>query len=424
MPKPVRKMQKNNAIAQARILPKIPRELLDQLVKGPMSAEAVEDASRAFKKALIERALGGEMSHHLGYAVGEEKPEAASNYRNGRSGKTILTDDGPLRIEVPRDREGLFEPKLIGKHERRFTGFDDKIIAMYARGMTVREIQAFLMEMYATEVAPDFISTVTDAVLAEITAWQSRPLEPMYPVIFFDALRVKIREDNVVRNKAVYLALGVRPDGSREILGLWIENTEGAKFWMKVFNDLKTRGVDDILIAVTDGLKGMAEALAVVYPATTLQTCIVHLIRNSLAYANWKERKTLAAAIKPIYTAASAEAAEAALETFAAGPWGLRFPTVVASWRRAWSNVIPFFAFPPQVRRVIYTTNAIESVNAQLRKIIKTRGHFPSDDAASKLIWLALRNITADWGRAARDWKEAMNQFAILYQDRFTRPQA
>jgi len=347
--------------------------LLDQLVKGPMSAEAVEDASRAFKKALIERALGGEMSHHLGYAVGEEKPEAASNYRNGRSGKTILTDDGPLRIEVPRDREGLFEPKLIGKHERRFTGFDDKIIAMYARGMTVREIQAFLMEMYATEVAPDFISTVTDAVLAEITAWQSRPLEPMYPVIFFDALRVKIREDNVVRNKAVYLALGVRPDGSREILGLWIENTEGAKFWMKVFNDLKTRGVDDILIAVTDGLKGMAEALAVVYPATTLQTCIVHLIRNSLAYANWKERKTLAAAIKPIYTAASAEAAEAALETFAAGPWGLRFPTVVASWRRAWSNVIPFFAFPPQVRRVIYTTNAIESVNAQLRKIIKTR---------------------------------------------------
>jgi len=424
MPKPVRKMQKNNAIAQARILPKIPRELLDQLVKGPMSAEAVEDASRAFKKALIERALGGEMSHHLGYAVGEEKPEAASNYRNGRSGKTILTDDGPLRIEVPRDREGEFEPKLIGKHERRFTGFDDKIIAMYARGMTVREIQAFLMEMYATEVAPDFISTVTDAVLAEITAWQSRPLEPMYPVIFFDALRVKIREDNVVRNKAVYLALGVRPDGSREILGLWIENTEGAKFWMKVFNDLKTRGVDDILIAVTDGLKGMAEALAVVYPATTLQTCIVHLIRNSLAYANWKERKTLAAAIKPIYTAASAEAAEAALETFAAGPWGLRFPTVVASWRRAWSNVIPFFAFPPQVRRVIYTTNAIESVNAQLRKIIKTRGHFPSDDAASKLIWLALRNITADWGRAARDWKEAMNQFAILYQDRFTRPQA
>jgi len=424
MPKPVRKMQKANAAAQAAVLAKIPPELLDELVKGPMTAEAVEDVSRAFKKALIERALGAEMSHHLGYAAGSEKPEAATNHRNGRSGKTVLTDDGPLRIDVPRDREGDFEPKLIGKHERRFTGFDDKIIGMYARGMTVREIQGFLAEMYATEVTPEFISTVTDAVLAEITAWQSRPLEPMYPVIFFDALRVKIREDNVVRNKAVYLALGVRPDGTREILGLWIETTEGAKFWMKVFNDLKTRGVADILIAVTDGLKGMAEALAVVYPATTLQTCIVHLIRNSLDYASWKDRRALAAAIKPIYTAASAESAEAELAAFETGPWGERFPTVAAAWRRAWSNVIPFFAFPPAVRKVIYTTNALESVNARLRKIIKTRGHFPSDEAASKLIWLALRNITAKWSHAAHDWKAAMNQFAILYQDRFTRPQA
>ncbi len=406
------------------MLPKIPPELLDQLVRGPMTAAAVEDASRAFKKALIERALGAEMSHHLGYASGAEKPELGTNHRNGKSGKTILTDDGPLRIEVPRDREGEFEPKLIGKHERRFTGFDDKIIAMYARGMTVREIPGFLAEMYATDVAPDFISTVTDAVLAEITVWQSRPLEPMYPVIFFDALRVKIREDNVVRNKAVYLALGVCPDGTRDILGLWIENTEGAKFWMKVFNDLKTRGVDDILIAVTDGLKGMAEALAAVYPATTLQTCIVHLIRNSLDYASWRDRRLLAAAIKPIYTATSAESAEAELTAFETGPWGEKFPTVAASWRRAWSNVIPFFAFPPAVRRVIYTTNSIESVNARLRKIIKTRGHFPSDDAASKLIWLALRNITADWSRASHNWKTAMNQFAILYQDRFTRPQA
>jgi putative transposase len=424
MPKPVRKMQKANAAAQAAVLPKIPPELLDHLVEGPMTAEAVDDASRAFKKALIERALGAEMSHHLGYTAGADKPETATNHRNGRSGKTVLTDDGPLRIEVPRDREGGFEPKLIGKHERRFTGFDDKIIAMYARGMTVREIQGFLAEMYATDVTPEFISSVTDAVLAEVTAWQSRPLEPMYPVIFFDALRVKIREDNVVRNKAVYLALGVRPDGTRDILGLWIENTEGAKFWMKVFNDLKTRGVADILIAVTDGLKGMAEALTVVYPATTLQTCIVHLIRNSLDYASWKERKALAAAIRPIYTAASAESAEAELAVFEVGPWGQKFPTVTASWRRAWSNVIPFFAFPPAVRRVIYTTNSIESVNARLRKIIKTRGHFPSDDAASKLIWLALRNITAEWGRAAHDWKTAMNQFAILYQDRFTRQQA
>ncbi len=372
MPKPVRKMQKNNAIAQAAVLPKIPPELLDQLVQGPMTAEAVEDASRAFKKALIERALGAEMNHHLGYRIGADKPQEVTNHRNGKSAKTVLTDGGPVRIEVPRDRAGEFEPKLIGKHERRFTGFDDKIIAMYARGMTVREIQAFLAEMYATEVAPDFISGVTDAVLSEITAWQARPLEPMYPVIFFDALRVKIREDNVVRNKAVYLALGVRPDGIRDILGLWIENTEGAKFWMKVFNDLKTRGVADVLIAVTDGLKGMAEALAVVYPDTTLQTCIVHLIRNSLDYASWKERKALATAIKPIYKAASAEAAQAELDAFEDGPWGQKFPTVVASWRRAWSNVIPFFAFPSEVRKVIYTTNAIESVNARLRKIIKT----------------------------------------------------
>ena len=329
-----------------------------------------------------------------------------------------------MRIEVPRDREAGFEPRLIGKHDRHFTGFDDKIIAMYARGMTVREIQGFLAQMYGTDVTPDFISTVTDAVLAEITVWQSRPLEPMYPVVFFDALRVKIREDNVVRNKAVYLALGVLPDGSRDILGLWIKNTEGAKFWMKVFNDLHTRGVADILIAVTDGLKGMPEALAVTYPATTLQTCIVHLIRNSLDYASWKDRKALAQALKPIYTAVNAQSAQAELAAFEAGPWGQKFPTVTASWRRAGSNVIPFFAFPPEVRRVIYTTNAIESVNARLRKIIKTRGHFPSDEAATKLIWLALRNITAAWGRGILSWKPAMNQFAILYQDRFTRSQA
>jgi transposase-like protein len=408
----------------AAVLPSIPKELIDQFVTGPMSAEAVNAASVAFKKALIERALGAELSHHLGYSPGAPKPEQASNHRNGMSGKTVLTEDGPLRIEVPRDRDGSFEPVLIPKHERRFTGFDDKIVAMYARGMTVREVQGFLAEQYGVEVSPEFISSVTDAVMAEVTAWQGRPLEPMYPVVFFDALRVKIREDALVRNKAIYLALGVLPDGTRDILGLWIENTEGAKFWMKVFNDLKTRGVSDILIAVTDGLKGMPEALGAVFPATTLQTCIVHLIRNSLDYASWKDRKALAQAIKPIYTAPSAEAAQAELDAFERGPWGQKFPTVVAAWRRAWDRVIPFFAFPPAVRKVIYTTNAIESINARLRKIIKTRGHFPSDDAATKLIWLALRNITADWGRAAHNWKTAMNQFAILYADRFTRATA
>ena len=413
---------KNAAIAaKSAALPKIPKELIDQFVTGPMTGEAVNAASMAFKKALIERAMGAELGHHLGYPAGGTKPDAASNQRNGSTGKTVLTGEGPLRVEIPRDRDGSFNPILIPKHERRFTGFDDKIIAMYARGMTMREIQGFLLESYGVEVSPEFISSVTEAVMAEVSAWQNRPLEPMYPVVFFDALRVKIKEDAVVRNKAIYLALGVLRDGSRDILGLWIEGTEGAKFWMRVFNELKTRGVGDILIAVTDGLKGMPEALGAVFPATTLQTCIVHLIRGSLDYASWKERKLLAAAIRPIYTAASAEAAEAELDAFERGPWGQKFPTVVAAWRRAWSHVIPFFAFPPQIRRVIYTTNAIESVNSQLRKIIKSRGHFPSDEAASKLIWLALRNITADWGRAAKDWKEAMNQFAILYEDRFTR---
>ncbi len=413
---------KNAAIAaKSAALPKIPNELIDQFVTGPMTGEAVNAASMAFKKALIERAMGAELGHHLGYAAGAARPETAANQRNGKSAKTVLTGEGPVRIEVPRDRDGSFDPILIPKHERRFTGFDDKIIAMYARGMTMREIQGFLLESYGTEVSAEFISSVTEAVMLEVTAWQARPLEPLYPVVFFDALRVKIKEDAVVRNKAIYLALGVLPDGTRDILGLWIEGTEGAKFWMKVFNDLKTRGVNDILIAVTDGLKGMPEALAAVFPATTLQTCIVHLIRNSLDYATWKDRKALAAAVKPIYTAPSAEAAQAELDAFETGAWGRKFPTVVASWRRAWAHVIPFFAFPPAVRRVIYTTNAIESVNARLRKIIKTRGHFPSDDAATKLIWLALRNITVGWGHAARDWKEAMNQFAILYEDRFTK---
>ena len=418
---PSKTRAKNAAIAaKSAALPKIPKELLDQFVQGPMTAEAIQDVSMAFKKALIERALGGELSHHLGYAPGGDKPVTADNHRNGSTGKTVLTEDGPLRIEVPRDREGSFEPLLIPKHERRFTGFDDKIVSMYARGMTVREIQGFLAEQYATEVSPEFISSVTDAVMAEVSAWQARPLEPMYPVVFFDALRVKIREDALVRNKAIYLALGILPDGTRDILGLWIENTEGAKFWMKVFNDLKSRGVADILIAVTDGLKGIGEALGAVFPATTLQTCIVHLIRNSLDYASWKDRKLLAAALRPVYTAASAEAAEQALNDFERGPWGQRYPTVTAAWRRAWDRVIPFFAFPPEVRRVVYTTNAIESVHSRLRKIIKTRGHFPSDDAASKLIWLALRNITADWSRAAKEWKLAMNQFAILFEERFT----
>lgn len=415
---PIRKTTKAAKAREAR-LPAIPAELIDQLVQGPMTAESIQEASMALKKALIERALGGELSHHLGYKAGQPKPEGAANHRNGHSDKTVLTDDGPLRVQVPRDREGSFEPALIPKHERRFTGFDDKIVALYARGMTVREIQALMAEQYGTEVSPDLISSVTDEVMAEVSAWQSRALESIYPVVFFDALRVKIRENGVVRNKAVYLALGIQTDGCRDVLGLWIEHTEGAKFWLKVFNDLKTRGVTDILIAVTDGLKGIAEALEAVFPATTLQTCIVHLIRNSLEFASWKDRKTLAAALKPIYTAPTAEAAEMALDAFEQSPLGEQFASVGAAWRRVWDRVIPFFAFPPEIRKLIYTTNAIESLHSQLRKIIKTRGHFPSDEAATKLIWLALRNITAEKNRNVRQWSKAMNQFAIMYPDRF-----
>lgn len=416
--------KKENAAPRTseRVEPKIPKELLDQLITGPITQSEFETIFRSLKKAIIERAMGAEMSEHLGYKQGEPKPAGQSNQRNGTSGKTVLTDEGSVEIEVPRDREGNFEPLIIPKHERRFTGFDQKIIAMYARGMTVREIQGYLLEMYGTQVSPEFISKVTDEVMAEVTAWQSRPLEPMYPVVFFDALRVKIRDDAIVRNKAVYLALGVLPDGTREVLGIWIEQTEGAKFWLKVFNELRNRGVNDILIAVVDGLKGLVEAIETAFPKTTVQTCIVHLIRNSLDYASWKERKAIAAALRPIYTAATAEAAREALENFASSAWGEKYPTIVQCWRRAWENVIPFFAFPPEVRRVIYTTNVIESLHMQLRKIIKSRGHFPNDDAAIKLIWLALRNIYDGKLPIKREWKLAMNQFAVLYGDRFLSP--
>ena len=397
-------------------------EILDQFVPdGPLTAPEIDAAMRRFKKALLERALGAELTHHLGYPPGAAKPDTSPNHRNGTTPKTVLTDEGTVDLDVPRDREGTFAPVLIPKHERRFTGFDDKILALYARGLTVREIQAFLHEIYAVEVSPDLISTVTDAILEEVTAWQARLLDRVYAVVFFDALRVKIRDEGTVRVKAVYLALGIRTDGSRDILGLWIEQTEGAKFWLKVFTDLRARGCEDILIAVTDGLKGLPEALETACPQTTLQTCIVHLIRHSLEYASWRDRLALATALKTIYTAPTEEAARAALETFDASPLGERFPTVSAAWRRAWTHVVPFFAFPPAIRRVLYTTNALENVHRQLRKIIKTRGHFPNDDAATKLLWLALRNITVKWVTGATGWPDAMNYFAILYRERFSR---
>lgn len=407
--------------ALPRLAPVSP-EILDQFVQhGPLTAAEVDAAVLRFKKALIERALGAELTHHLGYAPGERRPEDATNHRNGTSEKTVQTDDGPVTLEIPRDRAGSFEPQLVPRHERRFTGFDGKILALYARGMTVRDIQAFLRETYAVDVSPDLISTVTDAVAEEIRAWQARPLEPMYPVVFFDALRVKIREDGVVRSKAVYVALAVAADGTRDILGFWIEQTEGARFWMKVFVELQARGCQDILIAVTDGLTGMPDALAAVFPRTTLQTCIVHLLRHSLDFAGQRDRRHLAAALKPIYTAPTAEAARERLAEFADTPIGQRFPTVAAAWRRVWEHVVPFFAFPPAVRRVLYTTNALENVNRQLRKSLKTRGHFPNDEAATKLLYLAARNIMQTWARSTSGWPSAMPQFAIAYGDRFTR---
>jgi putative transposase len=419
-------MNKNRVRAEAARAAEValPAGLMNELVKGPMTAMQVESLSQAFKRALIERVMKSELSDHLGYEAGEEKPAGQTNQRNGTSAKTVLTGAGPVQIEVPRDRAGTFEPILIPKHERRYTGFDDHILALYSRGMTYREIQGFLKAQYATEVSSEFISTVTDGVLSEVSAWQSRPLETLYPVVFFDALRVKIRDSGVVHSKSVYLALGVQTDGTRDVLGLWIESSESAKFWLKVFNDLKTRGVSDILIAVTDGLTGMEGALAAVFPKTTLQTCIVHLLRNSLDYVSWKDRRPLAQALRPIYSAPDADSAEAALNEFESGSWGQKHPSIVASWRRAWDRVIPFFAFAPAIRKLIYTTNAIESLHARLRKIIKTRGHFPNDEAATKLIWMALNNLTLNRSQSVREWREAMNQFAIAYGERFTKQSA
>jgi len=394
-------------------------EVLDELLKGAKTPGEINALFKSLKKAMFERALGAELTHHLGYAKGEGRPDGQDNHRNGTTPKTVITDDGALPIDVPRDRTGTFEPQIIGKGERRFSGFDDKIIAMYARGMTVREIQGYLEEMYGLTVSPDLISAVTDAVVEEVREWQVRPLEALYPVIFFDALRVKIRDEGTVKNKAVYLALGILPDGTKDILGLWIEQTEGAKFWLKVMTELKNRGVNDVLIAVVDGLKGFPEAISAVFPQAQIQTCIVHLIRASLDYASWKDRKALAAELKTIYRAQDAEAARLALDAFDTSAWGRKYPPIAASWRRHWAEVIPFFAYPAEVRKIIYTTNAIESLHMQLRKIIKTRGHFPNDEAATKLIYLALRNITKEWKMSAREWKSAMTQFAILFPERF-----
>lgn len=374
-------------------------------------------------KRLYERVLGAEMTHYLGYEKGHapklEGDQERENHRNGRSKKTLLSEEGKLEIEVPRDRAGEFEPQFIRKGQRRFGGFDSKIIAMYARGMTVREIKAFLEDQYKVEVSTDLISAVTDSVSEDVLEWQNRPLEKMYPVVFFDALRVKIRDEGTVKNKAVYLALAFQRDGTKDVLGLWIQQSEGAKFWLAVMNELKHRGVEDILIAVIDGLKGFPEAITAVFAQTQVQTCIVHLIRNSLSFCNWKERQPVARELKRIYNAESAEVAAQRLEEFAQSALGKKLPAIAQSWRRVWEQVIPFFAYPAPIRKIIYTTNAIESLHMQLRKVLKNRGHFPSDEAASKLIYLALRNITKKWKNPPITWKQAATQFAIQFGERF-----
>ena len=393
--------------------PVIPDAVLDQLLAGTDAKSAFDSNGLLdqLKKALAERALNAEMDHHLAGDGG------AGNSRNGYGKKRVLTDSGSMELAIPRDRESRFDPQLLAKYQRRFPGFDDKIISMYARGMSTREIVGHVQELYGIDVSPDLISAVTDAVLDEIAVWQARPLEPVYPLVFFDALRVKIRGEGHVRNKAVHVALGVRGDGTKEIL--WIETNEGAKFWLRVMNDLKNRGVEDIPIAVVDGLKGFPDAINAVFPETTVQTCIVDLMRNSLDFASWKDRKDLVRALKAIYAALDDTAADAALTAFEASPWGRKYPAISHIWRRAWAEVIPFFAFPKDGRRIIYTTNAIEALNSKLRRAVRARGHFPTEDAALKLLFLVLNRSEKEWKMPSREWGMAKSQFAILFADRF-----
>ena len=396
---------------------RISDELLDELLAGQDPSEVFRDGSLIddLKKAVAERALDAEMEAHLGH----EAEQVSGNHRNGHNRKRVLTEDGALDLEVPRDRQGRFEPQLVEKYARRLPGFDDKVISMYARGMTTREIRAHIAERYGLTVSAELISKVTDAVLDEVAEWQSRPLEEVYAIVYFDAVRVKIRDEGLVRNKAVYLAIGVSCAGRKEVLGLWIEQTEGAKFWLSVMNELKTRGVGDVLIAVVDGLKGFPDAIEAVFPQATVQTCLVHLIRRSLAYVSYKERRALAAALKTIYRAPTEAAAQTALEALEAGAWGQKYPAIMRSWRSAWEHVVPFLAFSQPIRRAIYTTNAIESLNSTVRRAVRTRGHFPNDRAAAKLIYLALRRLKVGWRASPLYWHQVRPEFAIRFGERF-----
>jgi putative transposase len=397
----------------------LPDELIDELLAGARSEEEIAGPGGLLgqlTKRLVERAMEVELTDHLGYEHGESPPGGTANTRNGSTPKTLATEHGEVRIETPRDRDGSFEPKIVRKRQRRFEGFDDKIIALYSRGLSTRDIQAYLQDLYGVEVGRDLISRVTDAVMDDARAWASRPLEDVYPIVFLDCLVLKIREGGSVQRRACYLALGVNMEGERDVLGLWFQETEGAKFWMQVLNELKQRGIQDILIACVDGLKGFPEAIEAVFPKTTVQTCIVHLIRHSLKYVPRREREQVARDLKPIYTAIDADHAREELERFDE-KWGQRFPVITQAWLSAWECVTPFLAFGPEVRRVVYTTNAIEALNRQLRKAIKTKGHFPNEDAARKLIYLAVLNAVPAWTRT-RNWTAALLAFKIHFGDR------
>src|ERR1700758_1660495 len=399
----------------------IDKKLIDQLLtdyKKPEDIIGENGLLKQLTKAILERALAAEMTDHLGYEKHDPAGHHRGNTRNGKSPKTLKGDFGELELETPRDRQATFEPKIVAKGQTRWTGFDDKIISMYARGMTTREIQGHLEEMYKIEVSPTLISNVTDAVIEEVKQWQNRPLDELYPIVYLGALMVKVRDEGHIRNKAIYVVLGVDLEGQKEVLGLWVAQTEGAKFWLQVLTELKNRGLKDIFIACVDGLKGFPQAIETVYPKTTVQLCIVHMTRASLNYVGWKERKEVAMDLKAIYRAATAEQAERQLAAFEA-KWNRKYSSIGALWRRNWQGIVPFFQFSPEIRKIIYTTNAIESLNMSLRKAIKIRGSFPSEDAALKVMYLALRNLAGKW-HSVQNWREALNCFALLYEDRFS----
>jgi putative transposase len=397
---------------------------LDELLIGKTTEEIVgpKGLLKQLTKALIERAMNAELNHHLGYQKHAPEGRGTGNSRNGRSRKKVQGDFGSVEIEVPRDRNGTYDPKIIPKHERRFTGFDQKILSMYARGMTTRDIQGHLEEIYGVEVSPSLISEVTDAVMEEVRAWQSRPLEPIYAIVYLDALIVKMRHEGRVENRAVFVGIGVTLEGSKEVLGLWTSATEGAKFWLQILTEIRNRGVQDILIACVDGLKGFPEAIQSVYPKTQVQLCIVHMVRNSLNYVSWKERKAVAADLKQIYRAATVEEAEQRLCEFEQR-WDEKYSSIGKMWRRNWAGIVPFFAYPGEIRRAVYTTNIVESLNMSLRKVIKTRGSFPGEEAALKLLYLALRNVSKKW-QAHRDWRVSLNHFVLLWGERIEAAQA